>query len=159
MPTEAGGYFAQLQKENELVEDTQNKLRTAQRPPYYAGRQLRVTRWSRSGNSLSLGSATLRGSSSLRPGCWNACGFPSSRRHRDPATLEELKRRRAAGDRELRRGDAGAAAPAGRARAPSTGIALALKPGGSGHLGLDSELTDHRAKAQELRKMLNTRRR
>ena len=41
MPTEAGGYFAQLQKENELVEDTQNKLRTAESRRTTLERELR----------------------------------------------------------------------------------------------------------------------
>ena len=41
MPTEEGGYFAQLQKENGLVEETQNKLRTAQSRRATLERQLR----------------------------------------------------------------------------------------------------------------------
>ena len=73
------------------------------------------------------------------------------------ATLEELKKRRALEVASLRRGDAGAAA-ASRASANPVyqGIALALNQAEVDISDLSSELADHRAKAQELRKMLDT---
>jgi polysaccharide chain length determinant protein (PEP-CTERM system associated) len=73
------------------------------------------------------------------------------------ATLEELKRRRAAEIESLRRGDAGAAATSRASASPVyQGIALALNQAEVDISDLSSELADHRAKAQELRKMLNT---
>jgi polysaccharide chain length determinant protein (PEP-CTERM system associated) len=164
MPTEAGGYFAQLQKENGLVEDTQNKLRTAQSRRATLERQLR-------GDAVvsAVGTGSMSG---------GATGDTLTRiaetqahlddlllrftdRHPDVvaarATLDELKRRRAAEVDSLRRGDAGAAA-ASRASANPVyqSIALALNQAEVDISDLSSELADHKAKAQALREMLDT---
>ena len=164
MPTEAGGYFAQLQKENELVEDTQNKLRTAESRRSTLERQLR-------GDAVisAVGTSSLSGGG----GGDTLSRIAETQAHLDDlllrftdkypdviatrATLEELKRRRAAEIESLRRGDAGAAATSRASASPVyQGIALALNQAEVDISDLSSELADHRAKAQELRKMLNT---
>lgn len=164
MPTEAGGYFAQLQKEIELVEDTQNKLRTAESRRSTLERQLR-------GDAVisAVGTSSLSGGG----GGDTLSRIAETQAHLDDlllrftdkypdviatrATLEELKRRRAAEIESLRRGDAGAAATSRASASPVyQGIALALNQAEVDISDLSSELADHRAKAQELRKMLNT---
>jgi polysaccharide chain length determinant protein (PEP-CTERM system associated) len=164
MPTEAGGYFAQLQKENELVEDTQNKLRTAESRRSTLERQLR-------GDAVisAVGTSSLSGGG----GGDTLSRIAETQAHLDDlllrftdkypdviatrATLEELKKRRAAEIESLRRGDAGAAATSRASASPVyQGIALALNQAEVDISDLTSELADHRAKAQELRKMLNT---
>ena len=164
MPTEAGGYFAQLQKENELVEDTQNKLRTAQSRRTTLEHQLR-------GDAAV--SAVGTGSMSGSGGGDTLSRIAETQAHLDDlllrytdkhpdviatrATLEELKKRRAAEIESLRRGDAGAAATSRASASPVyQGIALALNQAEVDISDLSSELADHRAKAQELRKMLDT---
>jgi len=162
MPTEEGGYFAQLQKENGLVEDTQNKLRTAQSRRATLERQLR-------GDAVvsAVGTGSAGGSVDTLTRILETQGHLDdlllryTDKHPDViatrATLEELKRRRALEVASLRRGDAGAAA-ASRASANPVyqGIALALNQAEVDISDLGSELADHRAKAQELRKMLDT---
>lgn len=165
MPTEAGGYFAQLQKENELVEDTQNKLRTAESRRTTLERQLR-------GDAAvsAVGTSSMSGSGG---GGDTLSRIAETQAHLDDlllrytdkhpdviatrATLEELKRRRAAEIESLRRGDAGAAATSRASASPVyQGISLALNQAEVDISDLSSELADHRAKAQELRKMLDT---
>ncbi len=163
MPTEAGGYFAQLQKENGLVEDTQNKLRTAESRRATLERQLR-------GDAAVSAVGTGAGSGS---GGDTLSRIAETQAHLDDlllkytdmhpdviatrATLEELKRRRVVEVQSLRRGDAGAAATSRASASPVyQGIALALNQAEVDISDLSSELADHRVKAQELRKMLDT---
>jgi polysaccharide chain length determinant protein (PEP-CTERM system associated) len=165
MPTEAGGYFAQLQKENGLVEDTQNKLRTAESRRATLERQLR-------GDAVvsAVGTGSTSGGGN---GGDTLSRIAETQAHLDDlllrftdkhpdviaarSTLDELKKRRAAEIESLRRGDAGAAATSRASASPVyQGIALALNQAEVDISDLSSELADHRAKAQELRKMLNT---
>jgi polysaccharide chain length determinant protein (PEP-CTERM system associated) len=166
MPAEAGGYFAALQKENGLVEDTQNKLRTAQSRRATLERQLR-------GDAAvsAVGSGSMSGGGSGAGDTLSRIAETQAHlddlllrytdRHPDViaarSTLEELKRRRAAEVASLRRGDAGAAATSRASASPVyQGIALALNQAEVDISDLSSELADHRTKAQELRKMLDT---
>jgi polysaccharide chain length determinant protein (PEP-CTERM system associated) len=164
MPTEAGGYFAQLQKENELVEDTQNKLRTAESRRTTLEHQLRgdaaVSAVGTSSTSGSGGGDTLSRIAETQAHLDDLL-LRYTDKHPDViaarATLEELKKRRAAEIESLRRGDAGAAALSRASASPVyQGIALALNQAEVDISDLSSELADHRAKAQELRKMLDT---
>jgi polysaccharide chain length determinant protein (PEP-CTERM system associated) len=164
MPTEEGGYFAQLQKENELVEDTQNKLRTAQSRRATLERQLRgdavVSAVGSGANSGGASGDTLTRIAETQ-GHLDDLLLRYTDRHPDVvaarATLEELKKRRAAEVESLRRGDAGAAASSRASANPVyQGIALALNQAEVDISDLSSELADRRAKAQELRKMLDT---
>ena len=162
MPTEEGGYFAQLQKENGLVEDTQNKLRTAQSRRATLERQLRGDAVVSAVGAGSAGSSVDTLTRILETqGHLDDLLLRFTDQHPDViatrATLEELKKRRALEVASLRRGDAGAAA-ASRASANPVyqGIALALNQAEVDISDLSSELADHRAKAQELRKMLDT---
>jgi polysaccharide chain length determinant protein (PEP-CTERM system associated) len=163
MPTEEGGYFAQLQKENGLVEDTQNKLRTAQSRRATLERQLRgdaVVSAVGGGSTAGGGGDTLTRIAETQAHLDDLL-LRYTDRHPDViaarATLEELKKRRALEVDSLRRGDVGAAA-ASRASANPVyqGISLALNQAEVDISDLNSELADHRAKAQELRKMLDT---
>ena len=164
MPTEEGGYFAQLQKENSLVEDTQNKLRTAQSRRATLERQLRgdavVSAVGTGSNSGGVTGDTLTRIAETQAHLDDLL-LRFTDKHPDVvatrATLEELKRRRAAEVDSLRRGDAGAAATSRASANPVyQGIALALNQAEVDISDLSSELADHKAKAQELRKMLDT---
>jgi polysaccharide chain length determinant protein (PEP-CTERM system associated) len=163
MPTEEGGYFAQLQKENGLVEDTQNKLRTAQSRRATLERQLRgdaVVSAVGNGSTAGGGGDTLTRIAETQAHLDDLL-LRYTDRHPDViaarATLEELKKRRALEVDSLRRGDAGAAASSRASANPVyQGIALALNQAEVDISDLNSELADHRAKALELRKMLDT---
>ena len=165
MPSEEGGYFAQLQKENSLVEDTQNKLRTAE------SRKVTLERQLRGDAAISSGGSGMSGANG--GGADTVSRIAETQAHLDDLllkytdkhpdviatrqTLEDLKKRRAAEVESLRRGDAGAAASSRASTNPVyQGIALALNQAEVDISDLRSELADHQAKAQQLRKMLDT---
>jgi polysaccharide chain length determinant protein (PEP-CTERM system associated) len=164
MPTESGGYFAELQKESQAIEDTQNKLRTAESRRATLERQLRGDAAISGAGGIGLGG--VGGGDTLSRIAETQAHLDElllkyTDKHPDViaarATLAELKQRRAAEVESLRRGDANAAAASRASTNPVyQGIALQLNQAEVDISDLKSELADHRAKAQELRAMLNT---
>jgi polysaccharide chain length determinant protein (PEP-CTERM system associated) len=165
MPTESGGYFVQLQKENQAIEDTQNKLRTAESRRATLERQLRGDAAISAGGGYGGGNGSGAGDTLSRIAETQAHLDDLLLRYTDKhpdviaarETLAQLKQRRAAEIESLRRGDANAAATSRASANPVyQGIALQLNQAEVDISDLRSELADHQTKAQELRTMLNT---
>ena len=168
LPTEQGGYFAGLQKENDAITDTRTKLAQARSRRAELERQLR-------GDVAVAASAPTSSSSAGGTGA----GFDTLSRiaetqarldelllkftdkHPDVIaarqTLEDLKRRRAAEVDSLKHGDAAAAATSRASANPVyQSIQLELNKADVEIADLGTELEQHQAKAAELRRVLDT---
>lgn len=169
MPTEQGGYFAQLQKEEEAVAGLKTKLAEAESRRAALSRQLR--------GDVAV-AATAPGQPVRASGVAGAALDLSSRideaqarlddlllrftdQHPDVIaareTLENLKKRRAAEIQSLREGDATAAAVSGASRNPVyQSIQLALNQVDVDIADLKTELGQHESKVRELRRFLDS---
>jgi len=168
MPTEQGGYFAQLQKESESVSDVKTKLAEAQSRRAALKRQLH--------GDAAVAAAPVQlaaGPGGVIAGTDTVSQIAQAQAHLDELllkytdkhpdviaarqTLEELKKRRAAEIASLRRGDAGAAAVSGVSSNPVyQSIQLALNKEDVEIADLNVELAQHQSKVSELRRYLNT---
>lgn len=165
MPTESGGYFAELFKENQAIEDTQNKLRTAESRVTTLQRELR--------GDAAISAVGGGGGQNGGAGADTLTRIAETQAHLDDlllkytdkhpdviaarATLAELKQRRAAEIESLRKGDANAAALSRASSNPVyQGIALQLNQAEVDVSDLRSELADHQKKVEQLRAMLST---
>jgi polysaccharide chain length determinant protein (PEP-CTERM system associated) len=162
MPAESGGYFGELFKETQAIEDTQNKLRTAESRRVTLERQLRGdAAVSAAGSGGAGGGADTLTLIAQAQAHLDELLLRYTDKHPDViaarAALADLKARRAAEVESLRRGDANAAAMSRASANPVyQGIALQLNQAEVDISDLKSELADHEAKAKELRAMLNT---
>jgi polysaccharide chain length determinant protein (PEP-CTERM system associated) len=163
MPAESGGYFGELFKETQAIEDTQNKLRTAESRRATLERQLRgdaAVSAAGSGSGAGGGADTLTLIAQAQAHL-DELLLKYTDKHPDViaarGALADLKARRAAEIESLRRGDANAAAMSRASSNPVyQGIALQLNQAEVDISDLKSELADHEAKAKQLRAMLNT---
>jgi len=165
MPTESGGYFAELFKENQAIEDTQFKLRTAESRRSTLEHQLRGDAAVSAVGSGGVGGAGAGADTLTRIAEAQAHLDDLLLRYTDKhpdviaarETLAELKQRRANEIESLRHGDANAAAMSRASANPVyQGIALQLNQAQVDISDLKSELADHQTKVKELRAMLNT---
>jgi polysaccharide chain length determinant protein (PEP-CTERM system associated) len=170
MPTEQGGYFAELQKESEAAANVRTKLAEAQSRRAALIRQLH--------GDVAVAAASAPGQASAGGGGSKGALDTLSRideaqarldelllrftdAHPDVIatrqTLEELKRRRAAEIDGLRAGDPDAAA-ASRASANPVyqSVELALNQVDVDIADLNTELAQHESKVAELRRSLDT---
>ena len=167
MPSEQGGYFAQLQTELDASNRLANELDVATSRRAELLKQLR-------GEAV----VTASPGGALMPGGGASAGDTVSRiketqsrlddlmlrftdKHPDVvaarANLEELKRRREAEVESLRRGDAGAVAASGVSSNPVyQSIQLALNQADVEIASLRGQLGQHRGKASDLRRRLDT---
>ena len=166
MPSEQGGYFAELQRETEAVESTRTKLLTA------------VSRRNTLQGQMH-GDAAIAASAAVTPKGTGATGTDTVSRiaeaqaHLDDLLLHyteqhpdviatrevlvELKRRRATEIESLRSGDANAAATSGASSNPVfQSIQVALNQANVDISDLQTELGRHESKARELRQLLGT---
>jgi polysaccharide chain length determinant protein (PEP-CTERM system associated) len=166
MPSEQGGYFAELQRETEAVESTRTKLLTAQSRRNTLQGQLH-------------GDAAIAASAAVTPKGMGATGTDTVSRiaeaqaHLDDLLLHfteqhpdviatrevlvELKRRRATEIESLRSGDANAAATSGASSNPVfQSIQVALNQANVDISDLQTELGRRESKARELRQLLGT---
>jgi polysaccharide chain length determinant protein (PEP-CTERM system associated) len=167
MPTEQGGYFAQLQKETEAVSDVKTKLAEAQSRRAALVKQLHGDA-AVSAAAPSSGSANGGGA-----GGDTLSQIAQAQAHLDELllkftdkypdvvaakqTLDELKQRRAAEIESLRRGDANAAAASGASTNPVfQSIQLALNQADVEIADLNTELLQHQEKVAELHRHLDT---
>jgi len=168
MPTEQGGYFEQLQKENTAVDDLKTKVVTLETRRSTLEKQLH--------GDAAISAATAAPGAGL-PGAGGRVDtvtrIAETQAHLDELllkytdkhpdvvatreTLAELKARRAAEIENLRNGDANAAATSGASANPVfQSIQLALNQVDVDIADMHAQLAEHQTKAQELRKLLNT---
>lgn len=167
MPSEQGGYFALLQKETGSVEDLRTKLLTAQSRRSTLESQLHgnaavlaVAPPPISGPAGMVGVDTVSRIAQMQARL-DQLLLQFTDHHPDViaarAALAELKQRRAAEIDSLRRGDANAAAASGASANPVyQSIQLALNQTDVDIADLRMQLSQHQAKVQELRRLLNT---
>ena len=168
MPSEQGGYFAELQKETEAVEATRTKLLTAQSRRNTLQGQLHgdaAIAASTTATPLTRGSGVTGGDTVSRIAEAQAHLDDLLLRYTDQhpdviATREvlvELKQRRAKEIENLRSGDANAAATSGASANPVfQSIQVALNQANVDISDLQTELGRHESKARELRQLLGT---
>lgn len=168
MPTEQGGYFAQLQTELDAVKRSQTALSIAVTKRAELQRQLR-------GETAitAAGSTPVVGGAGVSAGTDTLSRIKETQarlddlllrytdRHPDVIatrqTLEELQKRRAAEIESLKRGDAAAVASSGASSNPVyQSIQLALNQAEVEIATLRGELNQHESKAADLRKRLDT---
>lgn len=168
MPSEQGGYFAQLQKETDTVTELQAKLRTAENRRATLQAQLR-------GDAAvsAAGGPSAIGPSGVLAGNDTVSRIAETQAHLDELllkftdkhpdviaareTLEELKKRRAQEIESLRRGDVNAVAASRASTNPVyQSIQLALNQAELDVADLRSQLGDHQVKVQELRQLVTT---
>jgi polysaccharide chain length determinant protein (PEP-CTERM system associated) len=166
MPTEQGGYFGQLQKEQGTVADLKTKLAEAQSRRATLIRQLH-------------GDVAVAAAASNQPGA-GASGATDTLSRIDAAqahlddlllrftdrhpdviatrqTLEELQKRRAAEIQSLRQGDAAAAATSRASNNPVyQSVQLALNQVDVEIADLNTELAQRESKVTELRRYVDT---
>jgi polysaccharide chain length determinant protein (PEP-CTERM system associated) len=167
MPTEQGGYFAQLQKQSEAVSDVKTKLAEAE------SRRAALRRQLHGDAAIAAAPVQLGGPGGLIAGTDTLSQIAQTQAHLDELllkytdkhpdviaareTLEELKKRRAAEIASLRRGDASAAALSRASTNPVyQSIQLALNKEDVEIADLNVELAQHQAKVSELRRYLDT---
>lgn len=169
MPTEQGGYFAQLQKESDAVADVKTKLAEAESRRATLTRQLH--------GDVAIAAAApqpgTQGGATAASGTDTLSRIAEAQAHLDELllkytdrhpdviaarqTLEELKRRRAVEVESLRRGDASAAATSHASSNPVyQSIQLALNQTDVDIANLNVELRQHQSKVSELRRYLDT---
>ncbi len=168
MPTEQGGYFAQLQRENETTAALKTKLAEAQ------SRRATLTKQLHGDVAIAAGSSGQSGT-----GAGATSGLDTLARideaqaklddlllrftdkHPDVIaarqTLVDLKKKRAAEIESLREGDPSAVAASRASSNPVyQSIQLALNQVDVEIADLNTELAQHESKAAELRRMLDT---
>jgi polysaccharide chain length determinant protein (PEP-CTERM system associated) len=169
MPTEQGGYFAQLQKESESVAEVKTKLAEAE------SRRVALTRQLHGDEVVAAGvpQAAVPGITGAAAGTDTLSRIAEAQQHLDELllkytdkhpdviaarqTLEELKQRRAAEVESLRRGDASAVAASRASSNPVyQSIQLALNQVDVDIADLNVELQQHESKVAELRRYLDT---
>ncbi|HKT72430.1 MAG TPA: XrtA system polysaccharide chain length determinant [Steroidobacteraceae bacterium] len=170
MPSERGGYFAQLQKETETVTDLQAKLRTAENRRATLQGQLRGDA---AVSAVGGGPSAVVGAGGVSAGNDTVSRIAETQAHLDELllkftdkhpdviaareTLEELKKRRVQEIESLRRGDANAVAVSRASANPVyQSIQLALNQAELDVADLRSQLGDHQAKVQELKQLVTT---
>lgn len=164
MPTEQGGYFAELQKETDAIAKTRTSLATA------IARRTELNRELRGDVAISVGApGTGRGGA---PATDTVARIAETQTHLDELllkytdkhpdvlaarqTLVELKARREAEIESLKRGDPNAVAASGASSNPVyQSTALALSQADVEIASLHAELEQHQNKAAELHRMLN----
>jgi polysaccharide chain length determinant protein (PEP-CTERM system associated) len=168
MPSEQGGYFAQLQKEIEAVEDTRTKLLIAESRRATLQKQL-------TGDSAISASpvVSVPGSAGTAAGLDTVSRIAQTREHLDellqkytdnhPDVIEtrknlaDLETRRAKEIESLKSGDAGAAASSGASANPVyQSIQLALNHVDVDISDLRTQLGEHEDKARQLKQLLHT---
>ncbi|MBV8853329.1 MAG: hypothetical protein JOY91_08005 [Sinobacteraceae bacterium] len=169
MPTEQGGYFAQLQKETDAVADLQAKLRTAETRRATLQAQLHGD----AAVSAASGVTPMVGGLGMAAGTDTVSRIAETQAHLDELllkftdkhpdviatrqTLEELKKRRAAELENIRRGDVDAVAASRASSNPVyQSMQLALNQAQLDVSDLHSQLADHQAKVTELRQLVTT---
>ncbi len=169
MPTEQGGYFAQLQKESEAVSDVKTKLAEAE------SRRAALTRQLHGDVAIAAAApqAGAQGGASGAAGTDTLSRIAEAQEHLDELllkytdkhpdviaarqTLDELKRRREVEIESLKRGDASAAAASRASSNPVyQSVQLALNQTDVDIADLNVELQQHEAKVAELRRYLDT---
>jgi polysaccharide chain length determinant protein (PEP-CTERM system associated) len=168
IPSEQGGYFAELQKETEAVEATRTKLLTA------VSRRNTLQGQLHGDAAISASTAAtpmLRGSGAT--GADTVSRIAEAQAHLDDLLLRytdqhpdviatrevliALKQRRATEIENLRSGDANAAATSGASANPVfQSIQVALNQANVDISDLQTELSRHDSKARELRQLLGT---
>jgi polysaccharide chain length determinant protein (PEP-CTERM system associated) len=167
MPTEQGGYFAQLQGESDLAKKIENDLNVAASRRAELSRQLRGESviGASSGGPVLAGGILSGGSDSVSRIKETQAKLDDlllrfTEKHPDViamrATLAELRSRREAEIESLRRGDAGAVASSGVSSNPVyQSIQLQLNQADVEIASLRGQLGQHRSKAAELRQRLD----
>jgi len=169
MPTEQGGYFAQLQKESDAAASVRTKLAEAQ------SRRMTLTKQLHGDVAVAASSSTQSGSGGGRGGAGldtlsrideaqarlDELLLRFTDRHPDVLaarqTLEDLKKRRAAEIESLRQGDAATAAASRASSNPVyQSVQLALNQVDVDIADLNTALAQHESKVAELRRMLDT---
>jgi polysaccharide chain length determinant protein (PEP-CTERM system associated) len=168
MPTEQGGYFAQLQREQGVVSDLKTKLAQAQ------SRRATLTRQLHGDVALSaVPGESGHGSSGNNSGLDTLSRIDAAQAHLDELllrfteqhpdviaarqTLEDLKKRRTAEIEGLKQGDAAAAASSRASSNPVyQSVQLALNQSDVDIADLNTELGEHEAKVADLRRLLDT---
>jgi polysaccharide chain length determinant protein (PEP-CTERM system associated) len=168
MPSDQGGYFAQLQKETEATEDVKTKLLMAESRRATLEKQLHGDAAVSATAAISGGGAT--GGS---VGVDTVSRIAQTRAHLDDLLLKytdnhpdvietrknlaELESRRAAEIESLKNGDASAAASSGASANPVyQSIQLALNHAEVDIADLRTQLAEHQDKALQLRQLLHT---
>ncbi len=166
MPTEQGGYFAELQKEQEAITDLKTKISQAESRKSTLTRQLH-------GDVAVAAAAPSSGGSGSHGGSDTLSRIDETQAHLDELllrftdqhpdviaarqTLDDLKKRRAAEIEGLRQGDAGAVATSRASSNPVyQSVQLALNQVDVDIGDLHAELAQHEAKVTELRRYLDT---
>jgi protein tyrosine kinase modulator len=166
MPTEQGGYFAELQQESDQINKTKTALSTALARRNELTRQLH-------GDVAISGAAPMAGvrGAVSQSDTLSRIAETQARldelllkytdKHPDVIaareTLQELNARRAAEIERLKRGDANAAASSGASNSPVyQSTALALTQADVEIAALRAELQQHEAKAAQLHRLLDT---
>jgi len=169
MPTEQGGYFAELQKESDAAATVRTKMAEAESRKATLTRQLHgdVAVAAAAGGTPSGGGAGPKGSLDT------LSRIDEAQAHLDDLllrftdahpdviaarqTLEDLKRRRATEIESLRKGDPDAAATSRASTNPVyQSVQLALNQVDVDTADLNTELAQHESKVAELRRYLNT---
>jgi polysaccharide chain length determinant protein (PEP-CTERM system associated) len=168
MPTEQGGYFAQLQKESQDAANVKTKLMEAESRKLTLTRQLHgdiavAAAASAPPPSGATGAAPLDTLSRIEQAQahLDELLLRFTDKHPDvisaKETLEDLKRRRAAEIQSLRQGDAATAASSRVSSNPVyQSVQLALNQVDVDIADLNAELSQHESKVAELRRMLDT---
>lgn len=168
MPTEQGGYFAELQKESEAAATTKTKMAEAESRKATLMRQLHgdVAVTATGGGTPSSGGGSKGSLDTLSR-------IDDAQAHLDELllrftdahpdviaarqTLEDLKRRRATEIESLRKGDPDAAATSRASNNPVyQSVQLALNQVEVDIADLNTELAQHESKVAELRRYVNT---
>jgi polysaccharide chain length determinant protein (PEP-CTERM system associated) len=166
MPTEQGGYFAQLQAESDTAKKLENELNVASSRRAELARQLRgdavigaTTGPAVVGGALAGGTDTVSRIKEAQAKL-DELLLRFTEKHPDViaarATLKELQARREQEIVSLRRGDAGAVASSGVSTNPVyQSIQLQLNQADVDIASLRNQVAQHRAKAAELRQRLD----
>jgi len=166
MPTEQGGYFAQLQRETESVEDTRTKLITAESRRNALEAQLR-------GDSAISAALPAIGPDGKPAGVDTVSRIAATQARLDALLLRytdrypdviaarqelaDLKRQRQAEIASLRRGDFNAAITSGASSNPVyQSILLQLNQANVDIADLQAQLAEHEQKAKQLRGFVDT---
>jgi polysaccharide chain length determinant protein (PEP-CTERM system associated) len=167
MPSEQGGYFAQLQKETDAVEDTKTKLLIAENRRAELEKQLHSDAVASSSAPIAVSGAS--GGVAVD----TLSRIAQTRAHLDdllqrftenhPDVIEtrknlaDLEARRAAEVESLKSGDATAVAASGASANPVyQSIQLALNKADVDIADLRTQLAEHEEKAKQLRQLLHT---
>ena len=166
LPSQQGGYFDQLQRENQAIEDVKTKLLVAEsqrrelQNELHGDAAVSATSTGVVGpNGVMVGGDTLSQIEQVQARL-NQLLLKYTDKYPDVIAarqqLAALKSRRAEEISALRRGDANAAALSGASANPIyQSIQLELNKVNVGIADLRTELTEHQQKAQELQQLLN----